>query len=123
VKTLCRLHPHPRLMSIVPYRVGVPSVAACQEQMNSPSAQRCNGWAFFHRAYLALCAAAIFLRAAGDILRLWAEMETTLFPLTLAQRARLAAEIRARPAADIVVLPVLLFEPFSAESALLRRSS
>jgi len=38
--------------------------------MNSPSAQRCNGWAFFHRAYLALCAAAILLRADGDSLAL-----------------------------------------------------
>jgi hypothetical protein len=42
--------------------------------------------------------------AAGDILRLWPEIETTFFPWALAQRARCAAAIRARPAAEIAPL-------------------
>ena len=61
--------------------------------------------------------------AAGDILRLWVEMETTFFPFTLAQRARCAAAIRARPAAETVLPVRLLPAPFSADIALLRRAS
>ena len=77
-----------------------------------------------HFAHRAFWAAAIFLRAAGDIVRpLRAVIETTL-PFAFAQRARCAAAIRARPAVEILLLPVLLLPtPFSAEIALLRRSS
>ena len=41
---------------------------------------------FFHFAHLARCAAAIFLLAAGDIVR--AAIATIFGPLTFAQRAR-----------------------------------
>jgi hypothetical protein len=62
------------------------------------------------------------LLAAGDILRLWAEMETTFFPLALAQRARCAAAIRARPEGEILPLRDAPFV-LRAESALVRPSS
>jgi len=75
---------------------------------------------FRHFAQRAFCAAAIFLRAAGDIVLLRAVIETTFFPLSFAHLARCAAAIRARPAADIVLLPVRLPVPFSAVIALLR---
>jgi len=76
-----------------------------------------------HFAHRAFWAAAIFLRAAGDIVRpLRAVIETTL-PLAFAQRARCAAAIRARPAVEILLPVLLLPTPFSAEIALLRRSS
>jgi hypothetical protein len=54
-----------------------------------------------HFAHLALCAAAIRLREAGDIERRW-PIEITLRPLTLAHRARWAALMRAIPAAEIL---------------------
>ncbi len=41
-----------------------------------------------HLAHRNLCAAAIFLRAAGDIVLLRVVMETTFGPLPFAQRAR-----------------------------------
>jgi hypothetical protein len=64
------------------------------------------------------------LLAAGEIARLRAGIETTFRPLTFAHLARWAAATRARPAADIVLLPVpLLLVAFSAEIAALRRSS
>src|SRR6266850_2392947 len=78
---------------------------------------------FLHFAHRAFWAAAIRLRAAGDIvcpLRL--AIDTTFCPLTFAQRARCAAAIRARPPADILPLrndPLT----FSADSALLTLSS
>jgi hypothetical protein len=44
--------------------------------------------------------------AAGDILcLLWLAIETTVCPLVLAHRARWAAAIRARPAAEILRVP------------------
>jgi len=60
--------------------------------------------------------------AADSLRRLRAVIETTFCPLTLAQRARCAAAMRVRPAAEI---PPLRDDPvrFSAESALVRRSS
>src|SRR6266478_1186028 len=79
--------------------------------------------AFRHFAHRAFCAAAILLRAAGDIALLRAVIEATFGPLTFAHLARCAAAIRARPAADIVLPPVrLLPVPFNAESALFRLS-
>jgi hypothetical protein len=44
--------------------------------------------AFLHFAHRAFCAAAIFLRAAGDIVLLRATIETTFRPLTFAHHAR-----------------------------------
>jgi hypothetical protein len=44
--------------------------------------------AFRHFAQRAFCAAAMRLRASGDILRLWAAIETIFLPLTLAHLAR-----------------------------------
>ena len=44
-------------------------------------------------------------------------METTLCPLTFAHRARWAAAMRARPAAEIVLLPRWLPVPISTERA------
>jgi hypothetical protein len=75
-----------------------------------------------HFAQRAFCAAAILLRAPGDIVRLCAVIETTLRPLTFAHRARWAAAILWRPAAD---MPLLRGAPFAfrAASALLRLSS
>jgi hypothetical protein len=57
-------------------------------------------------AQRAFCPAAILLRSAGDIVRFLAVIETTFRPLTLAHLARWAAAIRARPAADIVLLRI-----------------
>jgi len=57
---------------------------------------------FFDFAHLARCAAAIFLRAAGDIVRaLRAAISTIFCPLTFAQRARCAAAIFRRADADM----------------------
>jgi hypothetical protein len=63
------------------------------------------------------------LRATGDIVTFVA-IETIFRPFAFcfAHRARCAAAIRARPAAEIL-LPPLLPVPFRAESALARRSS
>jgi hypothetical protein len=62
------------------------------------------------------------LRAIGDIVRFVA-IETTFRPFAFcfAHRARCAAAIRARPAAEIL-LPVLFPVPFRAESALFETS-
>lgn len=62
------------------------------------------------------------LLAAGDILRLWVDMEMTFCPLTFAHLARCAAAIRARPTAEIRRLRGAPF-PLRAESALLRLRS
>jgi hypothetical protein len=60
--------------------------------------------------------------AAADILRLLRlAIETTLCPWTFAQRARWAAAIRARPAADMVLS--FLLEPFNAVIAFVSLSS
>lgn len=64
----------------------------------------------FTRAHLALCAAAIFLRAEAESVRLL-RMGTTLacapaFSRTFAQRARWAAPSRARADAESLLVPV-----------------
>jgi hypothetical protein len=66
---------------------------------------------FLHFAQRAFWAAAIRLRAAGEMARFGADallaMETTFgLPWTRAHRARCAAAIRRRPAAD---MPRLVF--------------
>ena len=77
-----------------------------------------------HFAHRAFCAAMILLRAAGDNGRLVLLAADAFSPLALAQRARAAAAIRARPAADSLPLrPRELVLVPSAERALLRRSS
>jgi hypothetical protein len=62
-------------------------------------------FAAFTLAHRARCAAAIFLRAAADIVR-FLGIDTTfilpLFAFTFAHRARCAAAILALPAADIL---------------------
>ena len=58
---------------------------------------------FFSRltlAHLATCAAAIFRRAAADIICLTGLAAVTLLPCTFAQRALCAAAMLARPLAD-----------------------
>lgn len=79
----------------------------------------------FTRAHLALCAAAIFLRAAADSVRLPRIGTTFAVARTLAHRALWAAAILARPAADIFLLPVPFpdAEPRAASAAPIRRSS
>ena len=83
----------------------------------------------FSLAHRALCAAAIFFRAAADMTRFFLETATTLclrlpFPLlsarTLAHRALCAAAIFARAAADNRLRPLRgcpLEAPFNADSA------
>ena len=66
----------------------------------------CSGHAPFSLRHLARCEAAIFRRAAADMVRLLslptlAMGMTFCWPLTLAHRARAAAAIRARPAAEM----------------------
>jgi len=71
---------------------------------------------FSHRAR---CAAAIFLRAAADIVRFFGIVTTLPFPLfafTFAQRARWAAAILALPAADIPPR-VAVFFPYAVPKA------
>jgi len=79
----------------------------------------------FTRAHLALCAAAIFLRAAADSVRLPRIGTTFAVARTLAHRALWAAAILARPAADIFLLPAPFpdAEPRAASAAPIRRSS
>jgi len=63
-------------------------------------------FAAFTRAHRALCAAAIFLRAAGERVRLRRIGTTFAFSRTLAQRALWAEAIRARADAESFRLPV-----------------
>lgn len=91
--------------------------------INDLSTQRffCASRHFAQRAFWAARMRAI---AAADIVRLLrVAVGSTFCPLALAQRARCAAAIRARPAADIP--PAIPWFPtdFSDEMALLRFSS
>jgi hypothetical protein len=82
--------------------------------------------AFRHFAQRVFWAARIRPIAAADMVRfLRVGVDSALGPLTLAQRARCAAAIRARPAADIPPLrrTALTLTPFNAEIALLRMPS
>ena len=53
-----------------------------------PQGHRLTYFFALHLAHLAFCAAAIRLRAAGDIERRRLAIDTTFCPLALAQRAR-----------------------------------
>jgi hypothetical protein len=83
----------------------------------------------FTRAHLALCAAAIFLRAAAETVRFPRIGNTfgcaALFSRTFAQRALCAAAILARAAADSFLVPVPLTYalPKAASAAPIPRSS
>jgi hypothetical protein len=83
--------------------------------------------AFRHFAQRVFWAARMRAIAAADMVRFLrvGVVDSALGPLTLAQRARCAAAIRARPAADIPPLrrTALALTPFNAEIALLRMPS
>jgi hypothetical protein len=76
-------------------------------------------------AHRALCAAAIFLRAAAESVRLPRLGTTFADPRTLAHRALWAAAIRARADTDslLVALPLPYALPKAASAAPMPRSS
>lgn len=82
-------------------------------------------FAAFTFAHRALCAAAIFFRAATESVRLPRIGTTFAFPRTFAQRALWAAAILPRAAADsflvLVAFPYAL--PKAASAAVIPRSS
>jgi hypothetical protein len=105
------------LARIFPSRAGIPSYAVFF-------------WAALTFAHLALCAAAIFLRAAADIVLFFGMLTTfclcPAFPRTFAHRALWAAAILALAAADKCLRFLVLFPyepPLSAASAASRRST